>query len=77
MKKTYICPTTKLVSTLFDEEMMNGGSVYGSGTGLDSGISGTTETEDPNKDDNGDFYGDAKQFTYDPSWSDFDFEQWN
>ena len=74
MKKTYICPTTKLVSTLFDEEMMNGGSVYGRGNGLDSGIS--EGNGDPEVDENGDFSGDAKQFTYDPSWSDFDFEQW-
>ena len=70
MKKIYVSPKTNLVSTLFNEGLMNpGGSVYGKGIGLDSGISGGNG--DPVKNEFDDFEGDAKEFTFENNWDDY------
>lgn len=73
MKKIYIQPQTKLVAAQYDEHVMNGGSVYGQNGGLDDAIG--AGNGDPDTDENGDFSGDAKQYSFSEwtPWEEYSF----
>lgn len=67
-KKLYIKPTLNIISLENSERLMEGGSVHGEGN-YPMGIGNDGESGEDDE-------AFSKQFTYDPSWSDFDFEQW-